>query len=75
MPEEDIPEGKDVISRIEDIKSLTDEQRNNIRELFENLEVIHESLACSCGLPGMLPWSLTSRQLLLLMKTSFCPLI
>ena len=75
MPEEDIPEGKKVIASLEDIEYLTDKKRDNIRELFENMEVTHEFIACSCGLLGMMSQSFTSRHLLLLMKASVHPLV
>lgn len=70
MPEVDIPGGEEVISRIEELESLTTQQKDDIRELFKNLEVAHEHLAHSCDLLGMLSQLLTLRQLLLLMKAS-----
>ena len=75
MLEENILEGEEVISRIENVESLMDGQKENIGELFENMKVTHESLAWSCDLLGMLSQSLTSRQLLLLMRTSIHPLV
>ena len=70
MPEVDIPRGEEVISRIDELELLTKDQNNDIGELFKNLEVAHEHMAHSCGLLDMLSWSLTLKQLLLLMKAS-----
>ena len=70
MPEIDIPSGEDVIEKIDEIEALTTEQKNDIGELFENLEVTHKHLSHSCGLMAVLSQSLSSKQLLLLMKSS-----
>ena len=50
MPDEDIPEGKSIIENISKIEELTEQQRQDISEVFENLEVAHKHLAKSCGL-------------------------
>ena len=75
MPEENIPGGNEVISMIKDAKPLTEGQKQNIDELFNNLEVTHEHMVQSYGMLGILSWSLTSRQLLLLLKASVHPIV
>ena len=62
----EIPFGRDVASNIDELEPLTDEQREQIGELFDNMEVAHEHLACSCSALGDLSKSLKSKQLLLL---------
>ena len=73
MPEMDIPSDKEVMGRIDEVEPLTTEQRHDIRGLFENLEIAHKHLAHLCGLMGMLSWSLSSKQLLLLMRLASVP--
>ena len=75
MLDEDIPEAKSIIQDIDDIEELMEQQRQDISEIFENLEVTHEHLAKLCGLMGVLSQTLSSRQLLLLMKASIRPLV
>ena len=66
IPESDIISGKEIIRDIDEIEPLTKEQRQDIREVFENLEIAHEYLSQSCGVIGALSRSLSSKQLLLL---------
>ena len=75
LPESDPTSGKEVIEDIEGVESLTKEQRQDIGEVFDNLEIAHEYLGRSCGLIGALSCSLSSRQLLLLLKASVGPLV
>ena len=75
MSDEDIPEGKSIIENISEIEELTEQQRQDIGEVFKNLEVAHKHLAKLCGLMGVLSQTLSSRQLLLLMKASIQPLV
>ena len=75
MPDEDIPESKNIIQDNGKIEELTEQQRQDISEVFKNLDVAHEHLAKSCSLMGVLSQTLSSRQLLLLMKASIRPLV
>ena len=71
----DIPSGKDIIQDIENMGTLNNQQKHDIREVFDNLEIAHEYLGQSCGLMAGLSRTLTCKQLLLLMKTTIRPLI
>ena len=75
LPESDTASGKEVIESINELEPLTKEQRHDIGEVFNKLEIAHEYLGRSCGLMGALSCSLSSRQLLLLLKASIRPLI
>ena len=75
IPESDIPRGKDIIQDIEGMGIINEQQKNDIGEIFENLEIAHEYLGRSCGLMAGLSRTLTSKQLLLLLKTTIRPLI
>ena len=74
-PDSDIPSGKDIVQDIENLGTLNEQQKHDIGEIFDNLEIAHEYLGRSCGLMAGLSRSLTSKQLLLLMKTTIRPLI
>ena len=74
MPPAEVPTGQDMVTIVEDMKPLTDEQRRQISELFEDLELAHEQLARTCSSLVILSRSLTSRQLILLLKSSIRPL-
>ena len=50
IPESDIPRGKDVIQDIENMGTINEQQKNDIGEVFDNLEIAHEYLGRSCGL-------------------------
>ena len=75
IPESDIPRGKDIIQDIKDMGTINEQQKNDIGEVFDNLEIAHEYLGRSCGLMAGLSRTLTSKQLLLLLKTTIRPLI
>ena len=74
-PDSDIPSGKDIIQDIENVGTLNEQQKRDIGEVFDNLEIAHEYLGRSCGLMAGLSRTLTSKQLLLLLKTTIRPLI
>ena len=44
IPESDIPRGKDIIQDIEGMGIINEQQKNDIGEIFENLEIAHEYL-------------------------------
>ena len=75
VPDSDIPSGKDILQDIEDVGTLNEQQKSDIGEVFDNLEIAHEYLGRSCGLMAGLSRTLTSKQLLLLLKTTIRPLI
>ena len=74
-PDSDIPSGKDIVQDIEKMGTLNEQQKHDIGEIFENLEIAHEYLGRSCGLMAGLSRNLTSKQLILLMKTTIRQLI
>ena len=74
MPE-DTPDPKDVLSKTEGLGDLTKEQKEMIRELFDELEIAHKALTQACSTLGVLSRSLTGRQLLLTLRASVHPLI
>ena len=57
MPPAEIPSGKDMAANIDE--PLTDEQRRQISELFEDIELAHKQLACTCSLLAILSRSST----------------
>ena len=67
--------GENVTAELDSIEPLTSEQRTQIAKLFEDIEVVHEHLMCSCSSLGILLRSLNSQQLLMLLKASIRPLI
>ena len=75
LPDSETASGGDIIKTIEDVEALTEEQKHDIGEIFNNLEIAHEYLGRSCRLMGGLSRSLSSKQLLLLLKASMRPLI
>ena len=70
MPPDEIPRGTDVASSIHEMEPLSDEQREQIGELFDDMEVAHEHIACSCSTLGILSRMVKSKQLFLLLKVS-----
>ena len=75
MMPEDTPDPKDILSKTEGLGNLTKEQKEMIRELFDELEIAHKALAQACSTLGVLSRSLTGRQLLLTLQASVQPLI
>ena len=75
LPDSETASGGEIIKTIDDVEALTEEQKHDIGEIFNNLEIAHEYLGRSCGLMGALSRSLSSKQLLLLLKASVRPLI
>lgn len=60
MPLVEIPRGESVAAEINKMEPLNNEQKAQIGELFEDMEIAHEHLACSCSLLGILSRSLKS---------------
>ena len=75
MPLAEIPKGEDMAGDFNNLESLTDDQRMQISELFDDMEVAHEHLARSCTSLNILSRTLTSHQLLLLLKARIRPLV
>ena len=75
MPPAEVPSGKDMAMNIDDLEPLTDEQRRQISELFEDMELMHKQLACTCSSLAILSRSLMLCQLVLLLKSSIRPLV
>ena len=61
MPVE-APDPKDVLSQAKELGDLTKEQKEQIGELFDDLELAHESLVRACSTLGVLSRSLNGRQ-------------
>ena len=57
------------------MEALKEQQKHDIGEIFDNLKIAHEYLGQACGLMGGLSRTLSSKQLLLLLKTTIRPLI
>ena len=74
MPEDTL-DPRDILSKTEELGDLTKEQKEQIGELFDELEVAHEALTWACSTLGVLSRSLTGRQLLLTLRASVRPLI
>ena len=75
MATEEIPSGSSVIAMIEDIEPLTANQRNMIGELFDDLEVAYDNMARACSMLSSLSRSLSSTQLMLVLKASIKAMI
>lgn len=75
MPLKDVPSGSEVASFIEGITPLTDDQRDLLTKLFDDLEVTHEHLSRSCSTLSRLSKTLNLAQLMRVLKTSTRPLI
>ena len=54
MPMEEIPSSKSMVAKIHDMEPLSDEQRMQIAELFDDMEVTHDHLMWSCSLSATL---------------------
>ena len=75
MPLTEIQKGEDVVKDIDSLEPITEEQKRQISELFEDLELAHEQVACTCSLLAILSRSLTLHQLVVLLKSSIRPLV
>ena len=58
IPPAEIPSGQDMAMNIDNMEPLTDEQRRQISELFEDMELAHEQLARTCSSLAILSRSL-----------------
>ena len=68
MPELDIPDPKNTLAQAGQLGDLTQEQKELMRELFNELEVAHELLARASSTLSRLSRSLNGKQLLLILK-------
>ena len=75
MPEEDLPRASDIIMQTQEVDDLTPEQREQITELFDELEVAHDALAKVSSTIDRLSRSLSGKQLLTVLRASIWPLI
>ena len=75
MPLVEIPKGKNIVSDIYSMEPLTNDQRNQIGELFEDIDIAYEHLAHLCNSLGILSRTLKPCQLLLLLRASIRPLV
>ena len=72
LPDLEIASGGDILKAIDDVEALMEEQKHDIGEIFDNLEIV---LRAVMQTHGGLSRSLSSKQLLLLLKASVRPLI
>ena len=70
MSELETPDPKDILAQAEQFGKLTQDQKELMGELFNELEMAHESLTRASSTLGRLSRSLNSRQLLLTLKAS-----
>ena len=75
VPEEDLPSASDIVAQAQELEDLTLEQREKITELFDELEVAHYALAKVSSTQARLSRSLSGKQLLMVLRSSICPLI
>ena len=67
---EEIPQAADMIRVAEDTKTLTENEKRLLAELFDALELAHEQLAVACSTLGRLSRTLNLEQLLIGIKAS-----
>ena len=75
MPLEDAPTEEEVMSSIEGGAQLDKNQRELLRELFEDLEIAHEHTARACSVLARLSMTLTPPQLMATLRAAARPLI
>ena len=75
MPLEDAPTEEEAMASIEGSSQLDRNQRELIRELFDNLEVAHEHTAWACSVLAHLSMTLTPPQLMATLRVATRPLI
>ena len=75
MPLEEVPTDEETMSSIQGDTPLDRDQRNLLRELFEDLEVAHQHTARDCSVLACLSLSLTGPQLVATLKAVTRPLI
>ena len=75
MPLEEVPAEEETMASIQGEMPLNRDQRDLLRELFEDLEVAHEHTARACSMLARLSLSLTAPQLMATLKAATCPLI
>ena len=75
MPLEEVPADEETMASIQGDTPLNRDQRNLLRELFEDLEVAHEHTARACSVLSHLSLSLTGPQLVATLKAVTHPLI
>ena len=75
MPLEDAPTEAEVMTSIEGKSQLDKNQRELIRELFEDLEIAHEHTSRACSVLARLSMTLTPPQLMATLRAATRPLI
>ena len=75
MPMEEILSRGSITGMIDNIKPLTNDQRQIIAELLDDLEVTHAHMAKSCSMLAALSRSLSSTQLMFILKSSVRPMV
>ena len=75
IPSKENPSGSSVIRSMRDEKTLSDEEKEMICELFKTLETAYDQLGRACRLIGALSRKLNSNQLMTVLKASVRPVI
>ena len=75
IPSDDIPSGSSVIKSMADKTTLSDEDRELIKELLEMLETAYDHIGRACGLIGALSRTQSLGQLFMILKASVRPII
>ena len=74
MPETEMATLEDFLSGTDELDDITEDQKELMGELFEELETAHESMARACSTLGRLARGLNGKQLLTL-RASMRPLV
>ena len=75
MPKSDLPDPSNALAQAKQLGDLMQEQKGLLAELFNELEVVHESMVRAIVTLGRLSQGLNGKQLLLVLKASVCPLV
>ena len=73
IPSEEIPSSSSVMGSMTGKRTLSEEEREMIQELFETLETAYNHIGRACGLIGVLSKKLNSSQLMTALKASMRP--
>ena len=70
IPPEEIPSSSSMMGSMTDERTLSDEEKEMIHELFETLETAYDHIGRACGLIGALSKKLKSSRLMTVLKAS-----
>lgn len=75
MPEKEIPHGDITAGMVGRVQPLNYDQKDMIKELFNDLEVAHERMAHMCGRLSSLLKTLTPPQMMIVLQATIRPMI